>query len=128
MSKSKRIAAPFTNKFGHTLNPGDSAIAITSCTGRTCIARVEYVGYVERMDYYYGYGLDKTPVRPPNKYVQIRRPTILGDYYNKHTGEKVRWNHPDGEYRTHEGFMITTLQNNNILPDNVRVDTLIEAV
>lgn len=28
MSKSKRIEKPFTNKFGHTFNPGDPCFVI----------------------------------------------------------------------------------------------------
>ena len=45
MSKSKRIVGPFTSEFG-TFQPGDRANAVTMCTSRTNVARVEYVGYV----------------------------------------------------------------------------------
>lgn len=125
MSKSKRIEGPFTNKFGQTFNPGDQAIAVTVCTGRTNIARVEYVGYVERGNY--NWHTKKTEVM---RFVQIRRPTSTFTPFWKGTNEKASWPYGDREveYRDVPGTLITTLQYNNIIAAEASVDQVIEAV
>ena len=127
MSKSKRVVAPFTNQFGQTLNPGESCIAITTCTGRTSISRVEYVGYIERNSYNY-----QTRSYEPTKYVQIRRPAKVykGAFYEG-TDEKARWPYDANrkvDYRYEDSKIITTLQYNNVLADKTSVDDLIKAV
>jgi len=125
MSKSKRIEGPFTNKFGQTFNPGDQAIAVTTCTGRTNIARVEYVGYIERN--IYNWHTKKTEVE---KFVQIRRPTSTFTSFWKGTDEKASWPYGDREveYRDVSGTLVTTLQYNNIIAAEASVDQVIEAV
>ena len=128
MSKSKRIEGPFTNKFGQTFNPGDKVIAVTVCTGRTNIARAEYVGYVERKE-----GNWPNPGTITRKYVQIRRMSTSSVAVYGGTTIKVNWStflrgKDICEWITVEKPIVTTLCYNNILADESSVDALIEAV
>lgn len=125
MSKSKRIEGPFTNKFGQTFNPGDQAIAVTTCTGRTNISRVEYVGYIERSRYNW-----HTKKSEQEKFAQIRRPTSKFTIFWKGTDEKASWPYGDRkvEYRDVHGTTISTLQHNRLLPAGVSTDELMKAV
>jgi len=114
MSESKRIVGPITTEFG-TFQPGDKAIAITMCTSRLNVARVEYVGYVER------YG---------KKFAQVRRPTRTFNVLWADTGEKARWPYGDRKvkYEYVEGTTISTLQENRLIPDSASTDQLIQAI
>jgi hypothetical protein len=125
MSKSKRIEGPFTNKFGQTFNPGDQAIAVTTCTGRTNISRVEYVGYIERSRYNW-----HTKKTDKEKFVQIRRPTSKFTSFWKGTDEKASRPYGDREveYRDVSSTIISTLQYNNIIAATASVDEVIKAV
>ena len=123
MSKSKRIVGPFTSEYG-TFNPGDSAIAITVCTGNVHVARVEYVGYVERQIYNW-----QTKQTRTEKYAQIRRPSQRGEWYDKATNEACRWT--AGAvlgYRYIPTTTVTTLQYNRLLPASASIDNLIKAI
>lgn len=127
MGKSNRVVAPYTNKFGQTINPGDSCIAITTCTGRTSIDRVEYVGYIERKVYNW-----RTKEYTPSQFVQIRRPAKVykGAFYEG-TDERARWPFDQSrkvEYRYEDSKIITTLQCNNVIADTSTVDQLMKAV
>lgn len=118
----KRIEGPFTNKFGQTFNPGDKAIAVTVCTGRTTVARVEYVGYVERLDYY-------RKSSEPLKYAQIRRPSKRLEWFDKTTGEKCKWSRDANVGARYGDYsIITTLQYNNLIADSSSVDALIKVL
>ena len=128
MSKTKRILGQFTNQFGQTFNPGDKVIAVTVCTGRTNIARAEYVGYVEREE-----GNWPNPGTTTKKYVQIRRPSTTSVAVYGGTTIKVNWatfirGKDEAEWITVEKPIVTTLWYNNILADDSSVDSLIEAV
>jgi len=48
MEKPKRIVAPFTTEWGHTIQPGQKVFAVTTRSHQTHVSEVEYVGYVER--------------------------------------------------------------------------------
>lgn len=124
MSKAKRIEGPFTNEYG-TFNPGDSCIAVTVCTGRVNLARVEYLGYVEREDYNYKKGQYEMM-----KYVQIRRPTSTFKGFYVGTDEPARWPYKDSEveYRHFPGTVVSTLQHNRLLPASATVDELIKEI
>lgn len=123
MSKSKRVVAPFTNEFG-TFNPGDQAIAITVSTGRVSVARVEYVGYVERK--VYSWHEKKHTTR---KHAQIRRPIQKWQAFYKGTDERASWPYKgEVEYRTLDGFAITTLQHNRLIPAGISTDELIKEI
>lgn len=114
MSKSKRIVGPFTSEYG-TFHPGDEAIAITVCTGRVNVARVEYVGYVEN---YRG-----------EKKAQVRRATTRSEWYDKDTGEATRWMHGRNlGIRYLPATVITTLNYNRLIPASAETDTLIRAI
>lgn len=123
MTKSKRIEKPFTSEYG-TFNPGDPAIAITVCTGRVCVDRVEYVGYIVRNEYNY-----KTRQREDMKYAQIRRPSERFEWYNKETGEAEKWK-ANGNQGTRyvPTTIITTLQYNRLLPAAASTDELINVL
>ena len=128
MSKTKRILGQFTNQFGQTFNPGDKVIAVTVCTGRTNIARAEYVGYVERDSYNW-----QTKTYQKEKFVQIRRPSTTSVAVYGGTTVKVNWatfirGKDEAEWITVEKPIVTTLWYNNILADDSSVDSLIEAV
>ena len=102
MSKSKRIVGPFTSEYG-TFQPGDEAIAITVCTSRVNVARVEYVGYVEGYD-----GQLKA---------QVRRATTRSEWYDKDTGEATRWvSSRNLGVRYSPTTVITTLNYNRLIP------------
>lgn len=124
MSKSKRIEQPFANEYG-TFNPGDHCIAITVCTGRVNVARVEYVGYVERRCYNY-----KTRQTETMKFAQIRRPTRTYTSFWKGTNDKASWPYGerDVEYRYVDSTTITTLNYNRLLPAAASVDQLIKEI
>lgn len=122
MSVSKRIEGPFQSEYG-TFNPGDAAIAITVCTGRVCVDRVEYVGYVERNQYNY-----KTKQYEPTKFAQIRRPVQRGEWYDKTTNERCNWQAGNKNlgFRYVSTIGITTLQYNRLLPASASTDDLIK--
>lgn len=123
MSKTKRIVGPFTSEFG-TFNPGDAAIAVTVCTGRTCVDRVEYVGYVERNQYNW-----KTKEYEAMKFAQIRRPSEQLEWYNKTTGEACNWSRDENiSHRYITKHIVTTLQYNRLLPAVTDTDGLIKAI
>lgn len=124
MSKSKRIEGPFTSEFG-TFNPGDPAIAVTTCTGNTVVKRVEYVGYIERNSYNW-----KTKKYEPQKFAQIRRPTSTFTAFWAGTGEKAKWPYGDRkvEYRSVPGTIVSTLQYNRLIPATASTDQLIKAL
>lgn len=124
MSKSKRIEESFTNKYG-TFNPGDSCIAVTVCTGRVNLARVDYLGYVEREGYNY-----QTRSYEKVKFAQIRRPTTSYRAFYVGTDEPARWPYKVGEveYRNIPGTIVSTLQYNRLLPANATADDLIKEV
>lgn len=124
MSKSKRIEGPFTNEHG-TFNPGDPAIAVTLCTSRVNVARVEYVGYIERKEYNY-----KTRQTELMKFAQIRRPTSKFTAFWHGTSEKASWPYGDRlvEYRSVPGTIISTLQFNRLIPATATIDQLIEEI
>lgn len=114
MSKSKRIVGPFTSEYG-TFQPGDQAIAITVCTGRVAVARVEYVGYIE------GYNGQRK--------AQVRRATTRSEWYDKDTGEATRWmSGCNLGIRYLPSTVITTLNYNRLIPANAETDTLIKAI
>lgn len=124
MSKSKRIIGPFTSEYG-TFNPGDQAIAITVCTGNVCVARVEYVGYVERKEYNW-----KTKTYEMQRFAQIRRPSQRGEWYNKVTNEKCDWraNSSDLGFRYIPTTTVTTLNHNRLIPAACSTDELIKVI
>lgn len=115
---SKRIEKPYTNKFG-TLNPGDKCIAVTVSTQRVRVTEAEYVGYIERSDWRGG---------NPQQFVQVKRPAkIFEGVFYKGTDEPAGWpRDPDREveYRSREGFKISTLQYNRVFPLPVSTDDL----
>ena len=127
MSKTKRIVAPFTNKFGDKINPGDTVYAITVCTKRTNIEKVEYVGYIERQGW--NYRTSKHEIVP---FVQVRRPTTKSYYVYEGTDTLVNWSTFDRTQKTErkeeQTSIITTLCYNNIIPANSTLDKLAEAV
>lgn len=124
MSKSKRIEGPFTSEFG-TFNPGDPAIVVTTCTKRTYVERVEYVGYVERTEYNW-----KTRMNELKKFAQIRRSISTFTPFWAGTDEKAKWPYGDRkvEYRDVPGTRISTLQYNRLIPASASTDQLIEAL
>lgn len=123
MTKSKRIEGPFTSEYG-TFNPGDSVIAITVCTGRIHVDRVEYVGYVVRKGYNY-----KTKQFDDVKFAQIRRPSQRFEWYNKETGEAEKWK-ANGNQGTRyvPTTIVSTLQYNRLLPATTSTDELINVL
>lgn len=124
MSKSKRIVGPFTSEYG-TFNPGDQAIAVTVCTGRLNVERVEYVGYIERDNYNW-----HTKKHEKAMYAQVRRPTQTFTPFWRGTNEKATWpyNSKEVEYRNVDRMIITTLQQNRLLPAGTSTDELMKAV
>jgi hypothetical protein len=124
MSKTKRVEGPFTTDYG-TFNPGDKCIAITVCTGRVKVSRVEYVGYVEREVHNW-----QTRKNEMTKFAQIRRPTKTWTPFWEGTDEVARW--PYGsrevEYRDVEKQIITTLQYNRLIPASATTDDLIKEI
>jgi hypothetical protein len=124
MSKSKRIEGEYTNEYG-TYNPGDKVIAITVCTGNVYVELVEYLGYVERMQWCY-----KTHQRVLQKFVQIRRTTKKFTAFWKGTDEQACWPYGDREVegRYVYGTTVTTLQHNRILPSNIQALDLAKAI
>jgi hypothetical protein len=124
MGKSKRIEGPFTNEFG-TFNLGDQCVAITVCTGRVNVARVEYIGYIERTEYNY-----QTKKSEPRQYAQIRRPSKRFEWYNKLTGESCSWESGNNDHglRYYDTTTVTTLQYNRLLPAQISIDQLIEQI
>ena len=124
MSKSKRIEGPFTSEYG-TFNPGDPAIAITVCMGTVNVARVEYVGYIER-----SVGNWPNSGQRVEKFAQVRRPTKTFTPFWAGTEEKARWPYGDRkvEYRDVHSTIVSTLQYNRLLPAGSSTDELIKAV
>ena len=124
MSKSKRIVGPFTSEFG-TFHPGCEAIAITVCTGNVHVARVEYIGYVER-----SVGNWPNAGNRVEKFAQVRRPTKTFTAFWADTEEKARWPYGDRkvEYRDVHSTIVSTLQYNRLLPASASTDELIKAV
>lgn len=124
MSKSKRIEGPFTSEFG-TFHPGCEAIAITVCTGAVNVARVEYIGYVERKTYNW-----HTKTYESEKFAQVRRPTKTFTPFWAGTEEKAHWPYGDRnvEYRDVHSTTISTLQHNRLLPAGSSTDELMKAV
>ena len=124
---SKRVELPFTNEFGHKINPGDPVIAVTVCTGRTSIRRATYLGYVP-VDVY---NRETNTYEPTGKRVQIRAPAEkFGPVYID-TGEVAKWPYDPARPRNYKSWTVdrvSTLCYNNILPDTASVDELITAV
>lgn len=121
---SKRIEGPIELEHG-TFKPGDQCIAVTVCTGRVNVARVEYVGYVVHKQYDY-----RAKKYEDVKRAQIRRPTKRGEWYNKATGEKTQWRPNDGSIalRYVDGTVISTLYYNHLLPAATTVDQLMKEI
>lgn len=120
---SKRTVGPFTSEYG-TFNPGDAAIAITVCTGRVCVDRVVYVGYVERKTYNW-----QSKEYETRKYAQIRRPSKQFGAYIKGTDIRATWPYPDDvEWRYVTREIITTLQYNRLLPATTTTDELMKGI
>ena len=124
MNKSKRIVGPFQSEFGN-FYPGDAAIAITVCTGRVRVDRVEYVGYVERNEYNY-----KTKQSEPMKFAQIRRPSTSYQAFWEGTDERASWPYGDRkvQYRNVTRHIVTTLQYNRLLPASTSIDQLMKEI
>lgn len=124
MSKSKRIVGPFQSDYG-SFNPGDPAIAITVCTGSVNVARVEYLGYIERevFDWH-------TKKKDTAKFAQVRRPTNRYTAFYKGTDTVAVWPYDERpvEYRPTPGTTITTLQYNRLIPANVSADQLMKVI
>lgn len=122
--RSKRVVGPFTSEYG-TFNPGDPAIAVTVCRGNVYLARVEYVGYVERDVYDY-----RSKSYVAEKFAQVKRPTKIGEWYDKQTGEKSDWRAGDPNLgrRYVDASRISTLQHNRLIPATATADDLIKAV
>ena len=130
MSKAKRIVAPFTNKFGDTINPGDKVYAITTCTHRTRVNESEYVGYVERSGYDF-----KTKQKVMMPYVQVKTKRSRPTYYDNVKKATFKWSDYTSEYfkqnvtRGEEDFYaISTLYYNNIVPRSVGTEQLVKAL
>lgn len=121
MSKSKRIVGPFTSEFG-TFNPGDDCIAVTVCTKNVSVARVKYVGYVERQ----GYNRQSKQYETM-KFAQIRRPTKKLQWFNEETGETCNW-FSGAKARWIDAEVVSTLQDNRLLPAGTITDGLIKAL
>ena len=116
MAKSKRIVAPFTNQWGDVINPGDKVFAITVCTGRTNVDKVEYVGYIQHSH---------------SVSVQVRRPHIYRQAFYKGTDQHATWpfeSNREVEWRKRETTWITTLQYNRIIPCTVTPEQLAEKI
>jgi hypothetical protein len=124
MSKTKRIEGPFQSEYG-TFNPGDEAIAITVCTGRVRVARVEYVGYIERQSY--DWQLKQQVVK---KYAQVKHQVKRFTPFLKGTDEVAKWpyEHNDVQYRHVPGTHISTLQYNRLIPASVTTDELMKVI
>lgn len=120
----KTIVAPIQLEHG-TFNPGDQVFAVTTCTGKVKVSKVEYVGYVLARQYCY-----KEKKYVDIKKAQIRRPTDIGEWFDKETGEKTQWkpNTPNLGFRYVPGTRVTTLNYNRILPVNATVDELIKEI
>lgn len=127
MSKSKRIVAPFTNKFGQTIQPGEDVFAITTCTGIVSINQAKYVGYVERQSYDWDtktYGLEK--------FAQISTPCTKNVYYKKGTTEPFVWGFYNSGIPGTDQFdrvevpfdQISTLQYNRIIPTTASLNDM----
>lgn len=124
MSKSKRIAGPFTSEYG-TFNPGDKCIVVTVCTGRVNVARAEYVGYIERPHYNW-----QTKETGLAKYAQVRRPTSRWGAYVKGTDIPAKWPYSTEQvdYKSVEGTIVSTLQYNRLMPATASTDDLIKVI
>lgn len=68
MKKPKRIVAPFTTEWGHTIQPGQKVFAVTTCSHQMLVEEVEYIGYVKRDGYRYD---SKTKI-----YINFKRPNV----------------------------------------------------
>lgn len=131
MSKSKRIVGPFVNDFGHIINPGEKAYAVTTCTGRVKVKEVTYVGFVEREVYDW-----QEKKRMMKKYAQIKTSAKKTEFFAKGTNDKFAWgffnnNIPgDQQYDRREVSFdqISTLQYNRILPATASLSELASAV
>ncbi len=121
MSKTKRIVGPFTSEFG-TFNPGDACIAVTVCTKNVSVARVTYVGYIERQNYNW-----QTKQSETMKYAQIRRPAKKLQWFNEETGETCNW-FSGAKARWIDTDIVSTLQYNRLLPADTTTDGLIKAL
>lgn len=118
MSKSNRVEGIYENEFG-SFNPGDAVIAITVSTGCLSVSRGTYLGYVEHK----GWRNDKR--------VQVRKKVKRWTPFYKDTSEVARWPYAkDREvgYEYRDAEIVSTLQNNRIIPATVSVDSLIEAL
>lgn len=124
MSKSKRIVGPFQSEYG-TFNPGDTAIAVTVCTGNVRVARVEYVGYIERETYDW-----KLKIQVVKKYAQVKRQVQRFTPFLKGTNEVAKWPYSmsDVQYRHVPGTHISTMQYNRLIPASATTDELMKVI
>lgn len=131
MSKSKRIVAPFVNDFGHIINPGDKAFAVTTCTGRVSVKEVTYIGFIERQAF--NWGESKYELQ---KFAQIKTPATRTVYFTKGTKERFAWSFYQSGVPGDQQFdrvevpfeQISTLQYNRILPSTASLSELASAV
>lgn len=121
---SKRIEGPIELEHG-TFKPGDQCIAVTVCTGRVNVARVEYVGYVVHKQYDY-----RAKKYEDVKRAQIRRPIKRGEWYDTKTNEKCAWrpNDPTIKYRYVPATIVSTLIYNRLLPAQATVGQLMKEI
>lgn len=124
MSKSKRIVGPITTEYG-TFQPGDEAIAVTVCAHQVHVARVTYVGYIERETYNW-----QKKEYTKAKYAQIRRPTRKFTIFVKGTDTKAEWPYSNDEVegRWIDGTIVTTLNDNRLIPAVASADALMQAI
>jgi len=124
--KSKRIEKAFVNKFGHEFKPGDKCISVTVSTGRTNIARATYVGVIPTKHWDH-----KTRNYIDAYRVQVKRPHTQFCSIYTDTSEIAHWPYDSNRPRdyTHVTIeKITTLWDNNILPDTATVDEVASVV
>ena len=126
MSKSPRIVKEFTNKFGHQFKPGDPCITVTNYTGRTQIARCQYVGVVPTRNWDY-----QTKNYVDGYRVQVKKVISVYQAVYSDTKEPAVWPYDktrtiDYDYVSKE--KICTLWNNNILPESASVDDVAKVV
>ena len=126
MSTTKRIEKQFTNKFGHQFKPGDPCITVTVSTGNTAIRRATYLGLVPTKEWDYK---TKTYVDGGRVQVKAKFDGFCSVYTD--TGERAIWPYDQARQREYKSIVlekISTLWNNNILPDTATVDDVANVV
>ena len=127
MGKLKRVEQSWTNNFGHTFNPGDQVVAVTTCTGNVSMVRATYIGYVEREEYSYP---DKE--QKLRKFVQIRKSATRSKAFYTDTNVAVDWSNysygADIKWVEEPFEQISTLKYNRILPAESATDQVIALI